>query len=198
MNTSQASPKITPPGAGQEPELLALARAGDREAFASLYNEHRPEVYRFIGYRVRDKSLAEDLTSETFLRALRRIDTFTWQGRDFGAWLVTIARNLIADHFKCSRTRLEVAAGDMLDADTIAVSAEETGLRELAAVEARDIVQTAMRSLTPEQAECVRLRFLDELSLSESSAVAGRSVGSVKQATFRAMVSLRARLAVAA
>ena len=53
-------------------------------------------------------ALAEDLTSETFFRALRSMNSFRWQGKDFGAWLMTIARNLTTDHFKAGRTRLEI------------------------------------------------------------------------------------------
>ncbi len=82
-------------------ELVERAQAGEAEAFGRLYDQYSDTVYRYIYYRVGGKATAEDLTSETFLRALRRISTFTWQGRDFGAWLVTIARNLVADH--CSR-----------------------------------------------------------------------------------------------
>jgi RNA polymerase sigma-70 factor (ECF subfamily) len=74
-------------------------------------------VFRFVYFRVGNRQLAEDLTSDTFLRALKRIGSFTWQGRDLGAWLVTIARNLVADHFKSGRYRLEVTTGDVLDAD---------------------------------------------------------------------------------
>ena len=62
-------------------------------------------------------ALAEDLTSETFLRALRRIDSFTYTGKDIGAWFTTIARNLVTDHVKSSRFKLEVSTADMLDAD---------------------------------------------------------------------------------
>ncbi|MFF3092322.1 sigma-70 family RNA polymerase sigma factor [Streptomyces cyaneofuscatus] len=194
----QASPKITPPGAGREPELLVRARAGDREAFATLYNEHRAEVSRYIRGRVRDVHLAEDLVSETFLRALRRIDTFSWQGREFGAWLVTIARNLIADHFKALRTRLETPVGQLIDSDPVIGSAEDTGLRELAAVEASDAVHVALLALTPEQYGAIQLRYLQERSLTETATAMHRSEGSVKQLTFRGLAAMRRRLAVAA
>ncbi|MGW4874337.1 sigma factor, partial [Streptomyces chartreusis] len=76
-------------------ELVERAQAGEADAFGRLYDQYSDTVYRYIYYRVGGKATAEDLTSETFLRALRRIGTFTWQGRDFGAWLVTIARNLV-------------------------------------------------------------------------------------------------------
>ncbi|MFJ2292153.1 RNA polymerase sigma factor [Streptomyces sp. NPDC087894] len=193
----QASPKIT---AGTEPENISAARTGSPEAFAVLYNEHRAEVFRFIRGRVRDGHLAEDLTSETFIRALRRIDSFTWQGSPVGAWLITIARNLVADHFKSSRTRLEFAAGDYLDfeSDQLEDSAENAGLRELAVVEARETVEQQLLALPPLQAEAIRLRYLDELTVAEAAAQLGRSVGATKQTTFRAFASMRARLAVAA
>ncbi|MFI5825006.1 sigma-70 family RNA polymerase sigma factor [Streptomyces rishiriensis] len=107
------------------------ARHGDRLAFGRLYDEYCDTVYRYIYYRVGGKATAEDLTSETFLRALRRIDTFTWQGRDFGAWLVTIARNLVADHFKSSRFRLEVTTGEILDPNEVERSPEDTVMESL-------------------------------------------------------------------
>ena len=80
---------------------------GHAEAFGQLYDHYVNGIFRFIYYRVGSQQLAEDLTSETFVRGLRAIQRFSWQGKDFGAWLTTIARNLATDHFKASRTRLE-------------------------------------------------------------------------------------------
>ncbi len=54
--------------------------------------------------------VAEDLCSETFFRALRNMTGFRWQGKDFGAWLMTIARNLATDHFKKLSQELRVAS----------------------------------------------------------------------------------------
>src|SRR4051812_8451702 len=85
--------------------LVDLARKGDADAFGMLYDHYQPSVYRFLFYRTRSSTLAEDLTSETFFRALRSMNNFRWQGKDFGAWLMTIARNLATDHFKAGRTR---------------------------------------------------------------------------------------------
>ncbi len=93
--------------------LVELARGGDTEAFGLLYDHYQPSVYRFLYYRTRSVALAEDLTSETFFRALRNMNSFRWQGRDLGAWLMTIARNLTTDHFKAGRTRLELTTEDM-------------------------------------------------------------------------------------
>ncbi|HET7357466.1 MAG TPA: sigma factor, partial [Nocardioidaceae bacterium] len=93
--------------------LVELARGGDTEAFGLLYDHYHASVYRFVYYRVGSATIAEDLAAETFFRALRSMSTFRWQGKDFGAWLMTIARNLTADHYKAGRTRLEYATEDM-------------------------------------------------------------------------------------
>src|SRR5262249_58120274 len=86
--------------------LVERAQQGDTEAFGLIYDRYVDTVFRFIYFRVGSRPLAEDLTSDTFLRALKRISSFAWQGRDLGAWLVTIARNLVADPFKAGRYRL--------------------------------------------------------------------------------------------
>ena len=96
-------------------------RAGPRRRQGRLRAALRPlpgPVYRFLYYRTRSTQLAEDLTSETFFRALRSMSNFRWQGKDFGAWLMTIARNLSTDHFKAGRTRLEITTEDMAPTTT--------------------------------------------------------------------------------
>src|SRR6185436_8708591 len=74
-------------------DLVARVQAGDTSAFDGIYRRYYDPVFRFIWFRVTSRAVAEDLTSEVFLRALKRIGSFTWQGRDLGAWLITIARN---------------------------------------------------------------------------------------------------------
>ncbi|MEE4493522.1 sigma-70 family RNA polymerase sigma factor [Streptomyces sp. BE230] len=201
--TTQASPKITPPGTDPEPELLTRARAGDREAFASLYNDNRAEVYRYLLGRVRNRELAEDLVQETFLRALRRIDTFVWQGTPIAGWLVTIARNLIVDYLKSARFRCEIAVGDALSMGTLPslaseVSAEEAGLRVLSVAEAGRTVESALLCLTDAQAEVVRLRYLDGLSVQEAADRADRTPMAVKMLAYRAIATMRRQMVVAA
>ncbi|MFJ5832493.1 ECF subfamily RNA polymerase sigma factor, BldN family [Streptomyces sp. NPDC093089] len=167
-------------------DLVERAQAGEAEAFGRLYDQYSDTVYRYIYYRVGGKATAEDLTSETFLRALRRISTFTWQGRDFGAWLVTIARNLVADHFKSSRFRLEVTTGEMLDANEVERSPEDSVLESLSNAALLD----AVRRLNPQQQECVTLRFLQGLSVAETARVMGKNEGAIKTLQYRAVRTL--------
>jgi RNA polymerase sigma-70 factor (ECF subfamily) len=167
-------------------DLVEAAQSGESEAFGRLYDHYADTVYRYIYYRVGSKATAEDLTSETFLRALRRISTFTWQGRDFGAWLVTIARNLVADHFKSSRFRLEVTTGEMLDANEVERSPEDSVLESLS----NEALLEAVRKLNPQQQECVTLRFLQGLSVAETARVMGKNEGAIKTLQYRAVRTL--------
>ncbi|MGW7521428.1 ECF subfamily RNA polymerase sigma factor, BldN family [Streptomyces sp. NPDC054796] len=167
-------------------DLVERAQDGESEAFGRLYDQYSDTVYRYIYYRVGGRATAEDLTSETFLRALRRIGTFTWQGRDFGAWLVTIARNLVADHFKSSRFRLEVTTGEMLDANEVERSPEDSVLESLS----NAALLEAVRKLNPQQQECVTLRFLQGLSVAETARVMGKNEGAIKTLQYRAVRTL--------
>ncbi|MCI0689616.1 MAG: sigma-70 family RNA polymerase sigma factor [Sporichthyaceae bacterium] len=166
--------------------LVDLARDGDPHAFGQLYEKYVEAVHRFIYYRVNDPALAEDLTSDTFYRALKRISSFTWQGRDFAAWLITIARNLVTDHFKSSRVRLERPTAEMLDADKVEDGPEDAVLDQLA----NHTLIEAVRQLSPQQQECVQLRFIQELSVAETAAIMGKNEGAIKTLQYRAMRTL--------
>ncbi len=166
--------------------LVALAQQGDAEAFGLVYDSYVDQIYRYLYYRVGSHALAEDLTSETFLRALRRIDTFTYTGKDIGAWFTTIARNLVTDHVKSSRFKLEVTTADMLDADRADGGIEQEVLDRMQNAALLD----AVKQLKPEQQECIVLRFLQGLTLAETAGVMARSEGAVKQLQLRAVRAL--------
>jgi RNA polymerase sigma-70 factor, ECF subfamily len=170
--------------------LVEQAKAGEAEAFGLLYDRYFDTVFRFVYFRVGNRQLAEDLTADTFLRALGRIDSFTWQGRGLGAWLVTIARNLVADHFKSGRYRLEVTTGDVLDAEHDDRAAE--GSPEAAAVDhiTNVALLKAVQQLNPEQQECIVLRFLQGFSVAETAQAMGKSEGAIKALQYRAVRSL--------
>ena len=166
--------------------LVELARAGDKEAFGLLYDHYQASVYRFLFHRTRSQTLAEDLTSETFFRALRSMNNFRWQGKDFGAWLMTIARNLTTDHFKAGRTRLELTTEDMSPHDDATEGPEDAVIAGLT----NEALLTALTELPTEQRECLIMRFLQGLSIAETALALGRSDGAVKQLQLRGVRNL--------
>ncbi|HEY0452216.1 sigma-70 family RNA polymerase sigma factor [Actinophytocola sp.] len=187
----------TPPGPGasaqvegiphQEPggswDLVHAAQEGDRSAFAELYDRYVDVVFRYVLFRVGDRELAEDVTSETFLRALRRITSVTYQGRDVGAWFVTIARNLVLDHVKSSRFRLEVATAEVDDSRRVESGPEQ----QVLAGATRSALLECVQQLGDDQRECIVLRFLQGLSVAETAAVMARNEGAVKALQHRAV-----------
>ena len=177
------------PGDGEVPgspdvwTLVRRAQDGDADAFGALYDHYVGMVHRYVHHRVGDRATAEDVTSETFVRALRRIDSLSFQGRDVGAWLVTIARNIVFDHVKSSRYRLEVTTADMRDADTWTDGPEDAVVQLLTNAE----LVECLRRLGPEQQECLALRFLQGLSVAETAQVMGKREGAIKALQHRAV-----------
>jgi RNA polymerase sigma-70 factor (ECF subfamily) len=191
--TPGPEPPQRPAPGGAAAEVWALverAQAGDAEAFGLLYDRYVDTVFRFIAFRVGNRQLAEDLTSDTFLRALQSIGSFRWQGRDLGAWLVTIARNRVADHFKSGRYRLEVSSGDILDSDREDRGPE--GSPEAAVLDhiTNVALLAAVKRLSPDQQECIVLRFLHDFSVAETARAMGKKEGAIKALQYRSVRAL--------
>lgn len=152
-------------------------------------------VFRYVLYRLGDRRLAEDLTSETFLRALRRIGSVNYQGSDIGAWFITIARNLVIDYVKRRRSREVVTdrVGDFLplveDPDVIVP-------RQRGAEDAAERLRQLVEVLSDVQRAVIRARFFDGLTIIETMAVLGFTEGVVKSAQFRGLAGVRRRSGV--
>jgi RNA polymerase sigma-70 factor (ECF subfamily) len=115
------------------------------------------------------------------------MSNFRWQGKDFGAWLMTIARNLATDHFKAGRTRLELTTEDMsLHDDGTHDGPEDAVLTSLT----NEVLLEALTELPTEQRDCLVMRFLQGMSIAETAAVLGRSDGAVKQLQLRGVRNL--------
>lgn len=168
--------------------LVERAREGDGDAFAQLYDRYVDRVYRFVLYRVSgDAALAEDLTSEAFVRALRKIKGFTWQGRDVGAWFLTIARNLILDHYKSGRVRLEMIGADPGENTREGVVDPED--EALSRVSQADLYK-AIQRLGDEQQQVIYWRFLQGYSVAEASVAMDKTEGAIKALQYRAVKAL--------
>jgi RNA polymerase sigma-70 factor (ECF subfamily) len=172
--------------------IVDRARGGDREAFGVLYARYRPQIYTYLWRRTHDRELSEDLTSDVFVRALDRIDSFTWRGRDFGAWLATIARNLLLDHYKSSRYRREVTTGDMYDQDLAVDDIGEEVTEHLARADVLAELRKALGDLTPDQWKCLWLRYWHDLPFDEIGRRMDRNAHAVQILKQRALRKLSA------
>src|SRR5919204_3941386 len=167
------------------PDVIERARSGDRSAFGELYDQHVDAVYRYVLYRVREPSDAEDLTSEVFTRAFANIHRYRWQGKSFLAWLYTIARNAVTDRRRRDRPTVDLdnAYGVAEDGPT----AHERAVHG----EAVDALRGAVKHLTAEQQEVIVLRFVENLSSRQVAKVLGKNEGAIRALQFRALGRLR-------
>lgn len=173
------------PAEADAERLLIEAAKKDPARFAELYENNFDRVYAFIARRVRDRSEAEDLTSEVFHQALSGLPRFEWRGAPFAAWLFKIALNAIIDRSKRAAKEQELPATFDPAADVQEIEDE---------IEQRARLFKLVDRLPVDQRRVVGMRFAEEKSIREIAQELGRSEGAVKQLQFRALQNLRAQL----
>jgi len=169
---------------------LVEAAQQDRAHFGAVYEKYFEVVYAYVARRVHDRAVTEDLTSEVFRKALAHLPRFKWTGAPFGAWLLRIAANLIADRAK------RVAREGHSDSSELADRGRSSQAQQsdLEAAERRAYVIRLVDELPEDQRRVVRMRFAEEKSIGEIAAQLNRTEGAVKQLQFRAFQTLRAKL----
>lgn len=181
-NTSSSRPCALPK---DEAELTRRAKEGDAHAFAEIYDRHQPAIYRYIVYRVPSDAVAEDLTSEVFVRLVDAIDGFTYRGRPILAWLYTIARNLVNDHHRKAGRAEMVALDESLEATSVdPESAANVALN-------RERLVDALDGLTEAQRQVIILKFFEGLDNKTVAQLLNKSYGAVKSLQHRGLAALR-------
>ena len=171
--------------AQEEASLVAQAKDGDGRAVSQLYRQYAPKIYGYIASRVGDSAVADDLTSEVFLRALEGLPQFEYRGISISAWLYRIAHDRMADHFRRQARR-----------PTIPLQSELLPVQDGIDQEVDDRLRTeqlgkAIERLTAEQHQVILLRFIAGLKLKEIGYVMGKSIDAVKMLQLRALARLR-------
>ena len=168
----------------KEHELIRRAQEGDKQAIGELYRVHVDVIYRYIWARVRDESLAEDLTAQVFLKALEGLPTYQPSGKPFVAWLYRIAYARIVDHWRKLERRPEVPLEETLPS-------REPRPQELLEFEADWVMaMELLAQLTDDQQDVVILRFIGEMSLADIAQTVGKTVGATKALQYRALATL--------
>jgi RNA polymerase sigma-70 factor (ECF subfamily) len=174
--------------------LVRAAQSGDSDAYDQLYRRYYEAVYRFSYFRTSDHNLTEDFVSETFLRTLRSIGSFTDRGREFGAVVVTICRNMIADYYRNKQRKAESLSGELFTWDRPDpdrwVDPELATLHTLVSAELVAVV----RQLKPDQRQCIELRFFRGYTVAETAHAMGKNENAVKALHLRATRAIGALL----
>ena len=174
-------------------ELVIRAQQGDTTAFATLYEEYSPLVFRFLRRRVDGADeVVEDLAEDVFLKVYEKLDRYVERGLPFTAWLYRIAHNHLVDYL---RSRPRYTAHSL---DDVAEVAERHAPAAYGRVLDQQSLEPAMARLTPEQRQAVEFRFLQGQSVAETARSMSRSEEAVKKLQARALANLRRYLAPAA
>lgn len=152
--------------------------------FDALYTANVDSIYRYLYRRTLNRMTAEDLTSTTFLKALEKIDRFDPSKGTFGGWAMTIAKNVLTDHFRALRPATDI--DDVWD-----LRSDDDVVRDLDDKEAHRELREALSKLPKDKREIVLLRVWEDLSYAEIAALTGKSEGNCKVIFSRAMKDLR-------
>jgi RNA polymerase sigma-70 factor, ECF subfamily len=174
----------------EELELIEQAKE-DKEAFGQLYERYANRIYNYIYYRTSNQADAEDLTARVFMRAMKHIPNFEYQGVPFSAWLYRIAHNLVANYHR-DRSRRKIVALE----DIIPWYADDEGPEFVAQLmEDKEHLLAAMHRLPADRQELLFLKFVERLTNAEIGDIMGRTEGAIKSLYHRTLLSLREEMA---
>lgn len=152
-------------------------------AFDKLYEMYLPKIYAYILNRTGKKHIAEDITSDTFLKAIKNIGSYKDKGYTFGPWLYRIAHNTLVDYFRKNKHLNiweELDAKDDTNLDTEVIESEE-----------RTIMLKAVAQLPEQYQEIISLKYFEELSNDEIAEILDCKKQNVALKTHRALNSLK-------
>lgn len=167
-----------------EVTLVKQAKAGDSAAFGLLFDTYYDKIFRFVYYKVFNKELAEDITSDVFYKALTRLPSFDHDKGLFASWLYRIARNAVIDHYRTSHST------EAID-DAFDIGVDERTPEILDAIADLNKVGEYLSTLNAKQREIITLRVWEEMSYREIAEIVGGSEDSVKMAFSRGIRELR-------
>jgi RNA polymerase sigma-70 factor, ECF subfamily len=170
--------------------LIGQILAGDREAYAEIVDEHQSMLLAYAAYRVPDRSLAEEVTQQTFIRAYEQLADFR-SGQDFGVWLRVICRYMILAELKKYSRRVanQEKYAEQLKSELMLQAMDE--LDELPEADVYAQLRECIEHLQPKAAEVVKLKYSQDQSCKEIAESTARSVTWVTSTLSRVRKALR-------
>ena len=173
----------------KEATLIRGAKRGDKKAIAALYDRHYRAVYNYIYYRVNDRQDADDLSAEVFIRMIHKLADYQDRGRPFLAWLYTIARNLVIDHYRAAEKRDGSPINENLAGHPSQAPDEQVHARQQ-----EDCFRKALAGMPEAQRQLLVLRFINQYSTPRITDLLGKSDRAVRSLQHRALRSLERAL----
>jgi RNA polymerase sigma-70 factor, ECF subfamily len=175
-----------------EEELLVQIRKGDREAFEQIYDIYSGKIYRFIYFKVSSREIAQDLTSDCFLKTFEHFIERSAELVNIRAFLYRVARNLVIDHYR-GKDKEPLKLNEAID--YIVEDLHEK--IELQVDREKDLQQvaTSLLNLKAEWQELILLRYVEDYSIAEVAEIINKKPGTVRVALHRALQTLKREIA---
>jgi len=165
-------------------DLVKKAKGGDSTAFGQIYDLYFERVYRFVYWRVNHREAAEDLVSETFIRAWDKLAGIA-SPDSFPAWVFQIARNLVIDYYRSRKENADLSLlENVLEYEDNIVDRSNFSFQQKAFLE-------VLKELTASEQQVLKLKFLEELSNQEIAAILNKTEGAVRVIQHRAIAELK-------
>ena len=166
-------------------QLVKRASSGETDAFGELYDIFLDAVYRFVYVRLGNKADAEDITENVFVSMFTAITRYVDKELPFEAWVYRIARNKIIDHYRSRKAHVHLE-----EIAEIADSHERPEVR-LETQMSRETVLRAIKQIPASYQEIIILKFIEDKTNEEISAVLGKPITHIRVLQHRALVALR-------
>jgi RNA polymerase sigma-70 factor, ECF subfamily len=181
--------------ANDDTELLEQIRSGSPDQFSELVRRHQARVFAILHRYERDAHLLQDLAQETFLKVWRALDQFDSSRAPFEHWLSRIAVHVALDHLRRRQRRITEVGLPQIGEEALNWLRHDGNGRELAARDAREILDAAFNHLSPAERLVITLMELEGRSVKETATLTGSSGVAVRVRALRARRKLRAALA---
>ncbi len=158
------------------------------EAFAQFYEQYLPKVFRYVSYRITDKSTAEDLTSTVFEKALVKFKSYDTKKATLATWVFTIARNTLTDHFRVRVRTQTVPLEHAASNPSQDASPEEKAVQ----AEERKLLKSYISKLSSAEQEIISLKFGADMTNRNIAGMTGLSESNVAVILYRAIHKLKA------
>ena len=158
-----------------------------RETFAELYEQYLPRVFRYISCRVSNTQLAQDLTSEAFLKALKGFNNYHADKASFPTWLLSIARHIVIDHYWASGKEQAIPLEEATEMLSESISPEEEAVKK----EELQRLRVCLTGLPQPEQEIISLKFGAELTNRQIAGMLSLSESNVGTIIYRAVRKLR-------
>jgi len=166
--------------------LLERLKKGDSDAFAQVYDEYADKIYRFIYFKVDNQLLAEDLTSQTFLKCWEYIRQEQKTVENIQAFLYRIARNNVIDYYRTRKETTDLSAAIGLDDQKLPLPDEKISIDQ-----DTNVMISALAELPDDYNDIVTLRYIEEYTVREIASILGKTENNVRVTLHRAIQALK-------